>query len=83
MGSGIILAVVIAAAVLILLATAGAWLWAIAPSGKKVDFREFQKYDYAHRGLHRCRKIPVPLFPWQCWGALAWNLICSLQKTSR
>ena len=59
MGSGIILAVVIAAAVLILLATVGAWLWAIAPSGKKADFREFQKYDYAHRGLHNIEnKVP-------------------------
>lgn len=36
--------------VLIALAFAG-WLWAIAP-GRGADFKAFQKYDYAHRGLH-------------------------------
>ena len=28
------------------------WLWAIAPQLPRADFSAFQKYDYAHRGLH-------------------------------
>lgn len=29
------------------------WLWLIGPKmGKRPDFREFRKFDYAHRGLH-------------------------------
>ncbi len=46
----------IAAAVLA--AGLAVWLWAIAP-GKGADFTEFQKYDYAHRGLHN-RENGVP-----------------------
>lgn len=36
----------------VLLAGVLLWLWAIAPAGRKPDFTEFKKYDYAHRGLH-------------------------------
>lgn len=39
-------------AVLIVIVLVLWWLWAIAPAGKKMDFGEFKKYDYAHRGLH-------------------------------
>lgn len=28
------------------------WLWAIAPQLPRADFSAFQKFDYAHRGLH-------------------------------
>lgn len=52
MGLGIVLAGIVVVCGL-------AWLWAIAPSGKKVDFGQFQKYDYAHRGLHNLEnKVP-------------------------
>ncbi|MGI6255469.1 MAG: glycerophosphodiester phosphodiesterase family protein [Acutalibacter sp.] len=40
----VILAIVIVVALL--------WLWAIAPQLPRADFSAFQKYDYAHRGLH-------------------------------
>lgn len=54
-----ILAVIVIGVVLILAATIAAWLWAIAPAGRKPDFTEFKKYDYAHRGLHNLEnKVP-------------------------
>lgn len=49
--------VIIAAAVILLLCLA-LWAWTVAP-GRGADFREFQKYDYAHRGLHN-RENGVP-----------------------
>ena len=36
-----------------LLAAGALWLWLIGPQmGRKPDFREFRRFDYAHRGLH-------------------------------
>lgn len=43
-----VIVLVTAAVLLVCLAL---WIWAIAP-GTGADFAPFQKYDYAHRGLH-------------------------------
>jgi len=51
--------VVIIVLVLIAVICVALWLWAIAPAGRKPDFSEFKKYDYAHRGLHNLEnKVP-------------------------
>lgn len=57
MVSGVVVTIIILAGILILAFCL--WLWSIAPAGKKPDFTEFKKFDYAHRGLHNlANKVP-------------------------